>query len=145
MSLTIICQRVLLGLKDHFWPRLPALALMALLAASCPGCVHIYENTGFRLAGLAASGHLPPPAREEAPAWLLAWPLSAALALAYAGRRLRRARRAAAVRLEKGRPLDRQDLALARTARDALTFLARRQASRWRVALLDEFRRRRGS
>jgi hypothetical protein len=41
----------------------------------------------------------------------------------------------------RGSLLEREDLALARTARDALALLARRQMRRWGVTLLEEVRR----
>ncbi len=61
--------------------------------------------------------------------------------LAYGLGRARRAWREAG----KATPLDREDLALLRTARDALSFLVRKQASRLKVVSLALRRQRRGS
>lgn len=59
--------------------------------------------------------------------------------LAYGLERWRRAWRQAG----QGAPLDREDLALLRTARDALSFLVRKQAGRLKVLSLALRRRRR--
>jgi hypothetical protein len=141
MLITIISQRIILDRKGQAWRRLAVLVSLSLLGAACGGCLHIHENTPINLAGLGWAALAAPPAADPSPAWLLAWPLSLALALAYAGRRLMRARRAAARRIARGGSLDREDLALARTARDALSLLVRRQMRRWGVVLLEEFRR----
>lgn len=139
MPITIISQLKYISLKRQSGPRLAGLALLALLGTASGGCLHIHENTPINLASLGWTALGAPPPAEACPSWLLAGPLT--LALAYAGRRLLRARRSAAQRIAQGRNLDREDLALARTARDALSLLVRRQMRRWGVVLLEEFRR----
>jgi hypothetical protein len=67
--------------------------------------------------------------------------LSALLALAWAGLRLVRAWRAASQGLSALPPVDREDLALLRTARDALSLLVNKQLRRFRVAVLGGLRR----
>jgi hypothetical protein len=141
MTITIICQRAIIALKRHCKWRVTGLALLLCLEMACGGCLHIHENTPINLSALGWAALGAPPPAEASPPWLLAWPLSLALALAYAGRRLLRARRAAEQRIARGEPLEREDLALARTARDALTLLVRRQMRRWGVVVLEEFRR----
>lgn len=115
--------------------------LLVALGAGGGGCLHIHENTPINVAGLGWNALAAPTSPEPSRAWRLAWPSSLALALAYAGRRLLRARREAARRVARGSLLEREDLALARTARDALALLARRQMRRWGVTLLEEVRR----
>jgi hypothetical protein len=141
MPITIICQRAIIALKRHCRWRAAGLALLALLGLACGGCLHIHENTAINISGLGWAALGAPPPADASPPWLLAGPLSLALALAYAGRRLLRARRAAEQRIARGRPLEREDLALARTARDALALLVRRQMRRWGVVMLEELRR----
>lgn len=144
MLITIISQPEKISLKRQLKWRVAGLALLAALGAASAGCLHVHESPPINFAGLGWNAlAAPPPPVEPSPSWLLAWPLSLALALAYAGRRLLRARRAAARRITQGRGLDREDLALARTARDALSLLVRRQMRRWGVVVLEEFRGRR--
>ncbi len=128
-------------LKGHYLRRWILPFLLACLLPGLGGCIHLHEISPVYLQSLSWSGLSPPPAPATAAFGPGACLLSLALALAYAGARFWRARRAAALRLEKGEALEREDLALARTARDALTPLVKRHSRRWRVVVLEEFRR----
>lgn len=112
-----------------------------LLAA---GCLHLneYDRLKFSLGALPG----PPPeaaARVDSMGWAR-WTAGLGLVLlgvAWVGRRWWRLRR------EGGRaqPLDREDLALVRTARDALLYLLGKRFTRLGVVWLADFQRRRGT
>lgn len=118
-------------------------AALVCLLAGCPGCLHQREPAPRwpKEAVLA-----PPPSPAAEPGHHLALSLAVAgLTLTSLGVGYARRRRLAREGLGVGRTLalDREDLALIRTARDALAFLVRKQMARLRVVSLAEFRRRR--
>lgn len=123
------------------------LALAALLLAALAGCVHLREHTAQWPSEPSLSQRHAPAVE---PAHHLALSLAvAALALVSLGwswaRRRRLARQSlAAAGQGRAASLDREDLALIRTARDALSFLVRKQLARFKVVALADFRRRRG-
>jgi hypothetical protein len=111
----------------------------ALLA---PGCLHLNEYDRLKF-NLGAPAGPPPPAATPAggAGWgrAVAGPGLALLGIALAGWRWRRLRRQGA----QAQPVDREDLALIRTARDALVYLLRKRFTRLGVVALADFQRRR--
>ncbi|MFH1035270.1 MAG: hypothetical protein V1806_12245 [Pseudomonadota bacterium] len=110
------------------------LALGLILLPSLPSCLHLRETLERPVSlDLPLAGPGPEQITAEANrissvgVWLLTLG-----GLAYGLGRWRRAWREAG----KATPLDREDLALLRTARDALSYLARKQAGRLRVVSL---------
>jgi hypothetical protein len=137
-----ICQANFMHHKTHkslLW--VMALGCLILLLCALSGCLHLREPLER-----PASLDLPQtgPGAEQITtegqrifkigAWLLTLGV-----LAYGLERWRRAWREAG----QGTPLDREDLALLRTARDALSFLVRKQTSRLKVLSLALHRQRR--
>lgn len=122
-------------------------AALVILLAGCPGCLRLREPAPVWPVE-AALAPRPAPAGETR--HHLALSLSvAALALSTLGWSWARRRRLAREDLQARRTgravaLDREDLALIRTARDALAFLVRKQLARFRVVSLADYRRRRG-
>lgn len=137
-----ICQHQI----SYIFQRAALAAALICLLAGCPGCLHPREPAPRwpKEAVLA-----PPPSPAAEPGHHLALSLAVAvLALTSLGVSYARRRRLAREGMTCGRSgrtlaLDREDLALIRTARDALAFLLRKQMARLRVVSLAEFRRRR--
>ena len=126
-------------MRPRHWP--VGLALVWTLAAS--GCLHLNDYDRLRFDGgprlasplaAAASGGDFGLARGLAG-------LGLALAgIALAGRRWLRLRREG----DQAEAVDREDLALIRTARDALVYLLRKRFARLKVVSLADFQSRRG-
>ncbi|MCA1906508.1 MAG: hypothetical protein LDL11_07965 [Desulfarculus sp.] len=116
------------------------LLLAALLAA---GCIHVYDFERLKISGGVPAGPPTPVADNPGAAGLAGKATGLGLALAgigLAGRRWLRLRRQGA----PARALDREDLALIRTARDALIYLLRKRFRWLGVAILADHRRWRG-
>ena len=150
MIVKSICQAFLLYLKSYMGPMPPharLALLLALLLAGPVGCLHQAELLERSLAGPmveSSSGPSPHgPSRPVNPLPVLA----CILGLGGVGLLLRRCRRGSRrAGQEDGEPsgLDREDLALLRTARDALTLLVQKQFRRLRVVWLEQPRPGRG-
>ena len=132
--------------KNHIIPfRLtPALALvlLAALLASLGGCLHLRESLERPISlDLPGIGPAAKPLTDSAHRVLLvgAWLLTLG-GLVYGLGRMHRAWREAG----RGMPLDREDMALLRTARDAIGFLVRKQMGRLKAVSLAGYRRRQG-
>lgn len=112
---------------------------------ACPGCLHLREPAPPWPLETALAAR--PAAVKSGRGHLILTVVAAVvglIALGWTGARRRRLRREAGLAGEPGRgaALDREDLALLRTARDALAFLVRKQLARFRVITLADFRLR---
>lgn len=127
--------------RKHFpvWALGGLVLAWALLAA---GCLHLneYDRLKFNLGVMPGP---PPPMVSACDVGLV--PKMAGLGLVFtgitlAGWRWRRLRREGA----RAEAMDREDLALLRTARDAMVYLLRKRFTQLRVVSLADFQRRRG-
>ncbi len=128
--------------KNRFqvWALVGLVLAWALLTA---GCLQLndYDRLKFNL-GFPPGP--PPPAASAGGAGLASKLAGLGLVLtgvALAGRRWRRLHREGA----QAEAVDREDLALLRTARDALLYLLRKRFTKLRVVSLADFQRRRGA
>ncbi|MFH1057815.1 MAG: hypothetical protein V1797_03920 [Pseudomonadota bacterium] len=120
-------------------------ALGLALLAGCTGCLHLREPaSAWPLETALAPRPAPPRGGRGHLALTLLAAVMTLTALGWGIARRRRLRREAGLAGQPGRAaaLDREDLALIRTARDALAFLVRKQLARFRVISLADFRLR---
>ena len=135
MTVMIICQALFYGLRRHRGRPWAVLALVMVLAPATQGCLYLREPpprpglSGALVARPAGPTAKPSPVLGFGA--VLAWGLSLG-GLGGLWLWTRRAWRLAS----RARGLDREDLALLRTARDALSLLAAKQASRFKALCL---------
>jgi len=129
ITIRVICQRIFYNSIGYNWSKLGRFACWAFvlfIMAAPAGCLHLPERQSW-----------PHPRLEDRPASARAGPnpyllgvaaLAGLMALGLALRAFGAGRRAA-----KGSPIDREDLALLRTARDAVHLLVQKQKRRLRL------------
>lgn len=123
------------------WPGLAGLVLLGALLAA--GCIHLNDFERLKISGGFSAGSSPLAADDSGVKGLAGKATGLGLALVgigLAGRRWLRLRREGAL----SQALDREDLALIRTSRDALAYLLRKRFARLRVAIPPDQRRWRG-
>lgn len=140
ITITVFCQapnKLLSGIYPPRWITILAFLAFCVLAGACGCALHAEAPPPLPRAHQAQAAH-PDRGGHVSGVVLVAVVGGSLLAAArLLGRGRRHAGGAAALRL------DREDVALLRTARDALGYLVRRRMARHNVVPLEQWRRRR--